>query len=620
MSNCISITPLLLSDTFLTWFQRTNQAISTLNTFQIRGLSASSDFEGIKLTDNGSCFYQIELVHGPFVGFVTDGDSGIYGTGDATNPYNLTLKFNGNEPTLGDEDLTGDDYFIVSDTSDSSSVKKVSAGAILNLIPEENRYFYGPTAPSEPDLLLGDKWFNTTVGSEFTYLYTDTDEDTFVWVDIDHLGRGETGFVRLVGDTMTGTLTGTNASFSGITASNGFIGTLTGTNASFSGITASNGFIGTLTGTNASFTSFTATNGFIGTLTGTDASFSGITATNGFIGTLTGTNASFSGITATNGFIGTILEINPSTSSEKEWYDLVVGQVTADDSSSVNNFYISSKTNPTTPSQTFSMGDFNVGGLGEDNRKDARLRVHGRALRVTGPNDFLLDEYITKRHLNENLPVYETQTFSANCTAIMLCNSSLTWQIPITVTIAESGIELGGVFYGEQITTYEFPTPAQIRSNYISNEKECGGANRVNNTIIGPLGTILCVGIPFSLIYSGLVVIWRLPVYDNGSFQSLISKTRENSVIFRNIRRNNTPITISNTLTFNENQNNYIDNDEFIYARHVSNGYSDASISSSFNVFGSTPNNNSCASFTDPDAGVTFTSELKPKFIVTRRT
>ena len=257
MSNCISITPLLLSDTFLTWFQRTNQAISTLNTFQIRGLSASSDFEGIKLTDNGSCFYQIELVHGPFVGFVTDGDSGIYGTGDATNPYNLTLKFNGNEPTLGDEDLTGDDYFIVSDTSDSSSVKKVSAGAILNLIPEENRYFYGPTAPSEPDLLLGDKWFNTTVGSEFTYLYTDTDEDTFVWVDIDHLGRGETGFVRLVGDTMTGTLTGTNASFSGITATNGFIGTLTGTNASFSGITAEN----------ASFTSFTAANGFIGTLT-----------------------------------------------------------------------------------------------------------------------------------------------------------------------------------------------------------------------------------------------------------------------------------------------------------------------------------------------------------------
>jgi hypothetical protein len=294
--------------------------ISTLNSFGIRGLSAGSSYEGIKLTDTGSCYFEVNLSYGPFVGFVTTGNSGIYGTGDATNPYNLTLKFNGSEPTLSDSDLTGNDYFIVSDTSDSSLMKKVSASAILGLIPEENRYFYGPTAPTDSDLMLGDKWFNTTVGSEFTYLYTDEDQDTYIWVDIDHLGQGESGdigidlfangsqfatdspslnisggsfitvssegsnkyvvalndpnnlnYVKISGDNMTGTLTGTNATFTnGITTPNGFIGTLTGTNASFTNLTASSGFVGTLTGTNASFTSLTASSGFVGTLTGTN--------------------------------------------------------------------------------------------------------------------------------------------------------------------------------------------------------------------------------------------------------------------------------------------------------------------------------------------------------------
>jgi hypothetical protein len=149
------------------------------------------------------------------------------------------------------------------------------------------RYFQGPSAPTASDLVLGEKWFNTTVGSEFTYLYTDENQDEFIWVDIDHLGQGETGFVRISGDTMTGTLTGINASFLGITATNGFIGTFTGTNASFTGLTATNGFVGTLTGTDASFSTLTASNGFVGTFTGTNASFMGITASNGFIGTLT---------------------------------------------------------------------------------------------------------------------------------------------------------------------------------------------------------------------------------------------------------------------------------------------------------------------------------------------
>jgi hypothetical protein len=289
--SCINITPLVLSDTFNTWFQRTNEMISSLNSFKIRGLSADSSYGGIKITDAGSCYFEIELASGPFVGFVTSGDTGIYGTGDATNPYNLTLKFNGNEPTLADADLTGNDYFIVSDTSDSSLVKKVSASAVLGLIPEENRYFYGDEAPTASDLMLGDKWFNTTVGSEFTYLPTDEDEDTFFWVDIDHLGQGETGFVRISGDVMTGALTTPFVTMTqGFTSFSGFIGTLTGTNSSFTSLTASNGFIGTLTGTSSSFTSLTASNGFIGTLTGTNSSFTSLTASNGFIGTLTGNN------------------------------------------------------------------------------------------------------------------------------------------------------------------------------------------------------------------------------------------------------------------------------------------------------------------------------------------
>jgi alpha-tubulin suppressor-like RCC1 family protein len=175
------------------------------------------------------------------------------------------------------------------------------------------RYFHGATAPTASDIQLGEKWFNTIVGSEFTYLPTDEDEDTFFWVDIDHLGQGETGFVRISGDVMTGALTTPFVTMTqGFTSFSGFIGTLTGTSSSFASLTASNGFIGTLTGTSSSFTSLTASNGFIGTLTGTSSSFTSLTASNGFIGVLTGTNASFTGLTTTNGFIGVLTGTNAS--------------------------------------------------------------------------------------------------------------------------------------------------------------------------------------------------------------------------------------------------------------------------------------------------------------------
>ena len=307
------------------------------------------------------------------------------------------------------------------------------------------RYFYGPTAPTASDIQVGEKWFDTVVGSEYTYLPVADGSTYKAWVDIDHIGEGETFsgyitvdlantyYVNVGGDEMTGSLTaekmfrnssdtsfednelvtksyvstnfaqssggiftqqitGTDAKFSGsvtaarfygtqsisddsqlatkkyvddntiggvsfyidgqgtpfatsvdgISLSGGsniniefdqdttpnryvisaslsttdeyvnidgdvMTGTLTGPFAEFTqGITTSNGFIGTLTGTNASFTGLTASNGFIGTLTGTEASFSSITASNGFIGTLTGTEASFSSITASDGFIGTL--------------------------------------------------------------------------------------------------------------------------------------------------------------------------------------------------------------------------------------------------------------------------------------------------------------------------
>lgn len=121
--SCINITPLVLSDTFNTWFERTNESISALNSFEIRGLSASTTngVRGLKFVDAGSCYYSLALETGPFVGFVTGIDSGVYGTGDAVNPYKLTLVATG--PTMSADSVTGDDYVLVSDTSDNGLFK-----------------------------------------------------------------------------------------------------------------------------------------------------------------------------------------------------------------------------------------------------------------------------------------------------------------------------------------------------------------------------------------------------------------------------------------------------------------------------------------------------------------
>jgi len=137
--SCFNITPLVLSDTFNTWFERSNQCIEGLNSFKIRGLSATNNsntnIKGFVLENTGGCYYTIDLRTGPFIGFVTssDGgyDSGIHGTGNYENPYNLTLKFNGTEEVLDKDEVVTGDYLIVSDTDDSGLLKKTTADAFL---------------------------------------------------------------------------------------------------------------------------------------------------------------------------------------------------------------------------------------------------------------------------------------------------------------------------------------------------------------------------------------------------------------------------------------------------------------------------------------------------------
>lgn len=147
--SCNNITTLLLSDTFNTWFERTNQTIGALNSLEIRGLSANDGavFKGLRLIDQGSCLYNLNLSTGPFVGFYPSGDPGIYGTGDASSPYNLTLIADG--PTMDAADVTADDQVLVSDTTDdgrfklapvTSFITNIVGGNNISVALENNTY------------------------------------------------------------------------------------------------------------------------------------------------------------------------------------------------------------------------------------------------------------------------------------------------------------------------------------------------------------------------------------------------------------------------------------------------------------------------------------------------
>jgi hypothetical protein len=120
-------------------------------------------------------------------------------------------------------------------------------------VDQITRYFYGASGPTQgPEntpLRIGDRWFNTENGSEFTYIPIDsigvTDINRRAWVDIDHIGSGGggaasinltqenldfivstiaqnpslLGFVPLVGNsTISGSLTASNLSAQGLIA------------------------------------------------------------------------------------------------------------------------------------------------------------------------------------------------------------------------------------------------------------------------------------------------------------------------------------------------------------------------------------------------------------------
>ena len=204
------------------------------------------------------------------------------------------------------------------------------------------RYFHGATAPTASDIQLGEKWFDTVVGTEYTYIPIADGSTYLAWVDIDHIGKDTTAdtanfitrteaedlYVNVSGDTMFGTLTGTDASFSNsITAPNGFIGTLTADRA-FRQSDAEfidDEFI-TKSYVDSGYVKKSGDTMF-GTLTGTDASFSNsITAPNGFIGTLTGNNIKY-----TNAEFGTeSLIIQGSSATFTDMSVMITGDSTFD--------------------------------------------------------------------------------------------------------------------------------------------------------------------------------------------------------------------------------------------------------------------------------------------------
>lgn len=141
--SCIDVTPLVLSDTFNTWFERTNEIISELNSISVRGITFGNSgvHRGLNFTDVGSCVFRVSLETGPFVGFVTGVDSSIYGTGDYSSPYKLTLVATG--PTISASSVTGDDLTLISDTSDGGLFKLAPVTSFITKIQGGNNISVG---------------------------------------------------------------------------------------------------------------------------------------------------------------------------------------------------------------------------------------------------------------------------------------------------------------------------------------------------------------------------------------------------------------------------------------------------------------------------------------------
>ena len=136
--NCFEMSPLVLSDTFNTWFEKTNEIINNLNNISILGLDPflQDDLKNreIRILSgiDGSCYKRLRLDRGPFLGFVETSNTSIYGLGTTANPYRLTLSFPSNQQLrMDDTGLSDGDFFIVEDVGDSNfPVKKVSTKAV----------------------------------------------------------------------------------------------------------------------------------------------------------------------------------------------------------------------------------------------------------------------------------------------------------------------------------------------------------------------------------------------------------------------------------------------------------------------------------------------------------
>ena len=222
------------------------------------------------------------------------------------------------------------------------------------------RYFYGASAPTASDVVIGEKWFNTDVGSEFTYLPIDENQNTFFWVDIDHLGQGESGDIGIdllvngvsfATDSPTLNITGSSPINVASEGGNGYRISLTDNFVNTSGDTMN------------------------GTLTGTDASFDSITASDGFIGTLTGEKASFRN--TQDGRASLEVAIG-STGYTDNFWDFVAGTIVNEEGLTSNVFGVSTTSHSQTPSAGVFNGNLRVGQ--SDYNEKALLEVLGSAV------------------------------------------------------------------------------------------------------------------------------------------------------------------------------------------------------------------------------------------------
>lgn len=179
MSNCFNISPLEITDTFNTWFQRTNTIISTINDIEIAGISVYDDpsynYFGQKIEQvNNSCYLTSKIITGPFINFI-DGDSSTYGAGTSADPRKITLTFPNTSTFLADRQLTGNDELIINDGSVAGGipVKRIKANdlvpSVIDVgylrIQNRNQTSQGATFSFYSDSALNNVWSGISASS-----------------------------------------------------------------------------------------------------------------------------------------------------------------------------------------------------------------------------------------------------------------------------------------------------------------------------------------------------------------------------------------------------------------------------------------------------------------------